>query len=283
MNYEIKNIFFLLKKKNIWLWFFTLFYLIFLLVLPIISLLITASQTLFIEFWQKATDPIAISAYTITLTMALFASIFNTFFGFLVAWALTRYNFKGKKFVDAAIDLPFALPTSVAGLTLATVYSDQGWIGKFLNQLGIEIVFTKLGVLVAMIFVSFPFVVRTLQPVLQEMEKELEEAAWSLGASSLQTFWKIIFPNVLPSLLTGLTLGFSRSIGEFGSIVIIASNIPLKDLIASVLIFQSLEQYDYAGATIIGTVVLLLSLFLLLGVNFLQSWNAKKTRPSQVN
>ncbi len=287
MNYEIKKISRTpwsatgwVKTKNLWLWFFTLFYLIFLLIFPILSLLITASQTLFTEFWQKATDPVALSAYSITLTMALFASVFNTFFGFLVAWALTRYKFKGKKFVDAAIDLPFALPTSVAGLTLATVYSDQGWVGKILNQFGIEIVFTKLGVLVAMIFVSFPFVVRTLQPVLQEIEKELEEAAWSLGASPLQTFWKIIFPNVLPSLLTGLTLGFSRAIGEFGSIVIIASNIPLKDLIASVLIFQSLEQYDYAGATIIGTVVLLLSLFLLLGVNFIQSWNSKKTRSS---
>jgi len=262
-------------NKNIWIWVFTVSYLIFLLILPIISLLMSASQTPFSEFWQKATDPIAISAYSITLTMAFFASLFNTVFGFLLAWVLTRYNFLGKKLVDAAIDLPFALPTSVAGLTLATVYSDQGWIGALLNKIGIQVVFTKLGVLVAMIFVSFPFVVRTLQPVLQEIEKELEEAAWSLGASPIQTFWKVIFPNILPSLLTGLTLGFSRAIGEFGSIVIIASNIPLKDLIASVLIFQSLEQYDYAGATIIGTVVLLLSLVLLLGVNFLQSWNIK--------
>jgi sulfate transport system permease protein len=262
-------------NKNFCLWFFTLSYLIFLLIVPIISLLMTASQTLFYEFWQKATDPIALSAYSITLSMAFYASIFNTFFGFLLAWVLTRYNFIGKKLVDASIDLPFALPTSVAGLTLATVYSDQGWIGTFLNKIGIQVVFTKLGVLVAMIFVSFPFVVRTLQPVLQEIEKELEEAAWSLGASSVQTFWQIIFPNILPSLLTGLTLAFSRAIGEFGSIVIIASNIPLKDLIASVLIFQSLEQYDYAGATIIGTVVLLLSLILLLGVNFLQSWNMR--------
>ncbi len=260
-------------NKNFWLWVFTLTYLIFLLIFPILSLLMTASQTLFSEFWQKATDPIAISAYSVTLSMAFCASLFNTFFGFLLAWVLTRYKFPGKKLVDAAIDLPFALPTSVAGLTLATVYSDQGWIGILLNKIGIQIVFTKLGVLLAMIFVSFPFVVRTLQPVLQEMEKELEEAAWSLGASPIQTFWQVIFPNILPSLLTGFTLGFSRAIGEFGSIVIIASNIPLKDLIASVLIFQSLEQYDYAGATIIGTVVLLLSLILLLSVNFFQSWN----------
>ena len=262
-------------NKNLWLWVFTFSYLSFLLILPIISLLMSASQTPFSDFWQKATDPIAISAYSITLTMAFFASFFNTFFGFLLAWVLTRYNFSGKKLVDAAIDLPFALPTSVAGLTLATVYSDQGWIGSFLNKIGIQVVFTKIGVLIAMIFVSFPFVVRTLQPVLQEIEKELEEAAWSLGASPIQTFWQVIFPNILPALLTGLTLGFSRAIGEFGSIVIIASNIPLKDLIASVLIFQSLEQYDYAGATIIGTVVLLLSLTLLLGVNFLQSWNLR--------
>ena len=261
------------KQKTKWL--FTVFYFVFMLILPILSLLNTASKNRFANFWETATEPVALSAYTVTISMAFFACIFNAFFGFIYAWVLVRYNFAGKRLLDAAVDLPFALPTSVAGLTLATVYSDQGWIGSFLSNFGIEIVFTKLGILVAMIFVSFPFVVRTLQPVLQEMEIELEEAAWSLGASPWKTFQKVIFPPLIPAILTGLTLAFSRAIGEYGSIVIVSSNIPLKDLIASVLIFQNLEQYDYTRATVIGTVVLLLSLFLLLGINFLQRWNQK--------
>ena len=258
-----------------WPWLFTILYFVFMLIFPILSLLNTASKNLFFNFWETATEPVALSAYTVTISMAFFASIFNTFFGFILAWILVRYNFPGKRLLDAAVDLPFALPTSVAGLTLATVYNDQGWIGSFLSNFGIQIVFTKLGILIAMIFVSFPFVVRTLQPVLQEMEIELEEAAWSLGAEPWKTFQKIIFPPLIPAILTGLTLAFSRAIGEYGSIVIVSSNIPLKDLIASVLIFQNLEQYDYTRATVIGTVVLILSLILLLGINFLQSWNQK--------
>ena len=242
------------------------------LILPILSLLNTASQESFDSFWETATEPIALSAYTVTISMAFFACVFNALFGFVLAWVLVRYNFAGKRLLDAAVDLPFALPTSVAGLTLATVYNDQGWIGSFF---GIDIVFTRLGIFIAMVFVSFPFVVRTLQPVLQEMEIELEEAAWSLGASPWKTFQKVIFPPLIPAILTGLTLAFSRAIGEYGSIVIVSSNIPLKDLIASVLIFQNLEQYDYTRATVIGTVVLLLSLFLLVGINFLQKWNQK--------
>jgi sulfate transport system permease protein len=264
-------------KKN-WPLIFTLLYMTFLLLLPIFSMVNIASNTFFQQFWQKATEPVAISAYTVTISMAFFACLFNGIFGFLIAWVLTRYNFPGKRLIDAAIDLPFALPTSVAGLTLVSVYSDQGWIGHFLNTLGIQVVFTKVGVMIAMIFVSFPFVVRSIQPVLQEMEKELEEAAWSLGASSWKTFAKVVFPPLIPATLTGLTLAFSRAIGEYGSIAIISSNFPFKDLIASVLIFQSLEQYDYKGATIIGTVVLFLSLFLLLSMNFLQTWNQKSMR-----
>ena len=259
--------------KNSWPWFFTLFYLLFMLILPIISLLATASQTLVVRFWEIATEPIAMSAYFVTISMAFCACLVNAIFGFILAWVLVRYNFPGKKLLDAAVDLPFALPTSVAGLTLATVYSDQGWIGSMLKDFGIQIVFTRLGITIAMIFVSFPFVVRTLQPVLQEMEIELEEAAWSLGASPWQTFIKIIFPPLIPALLTGITLALSRAIGEYGSIVIVSSNFPLKDLIASVLIFQNLEQYDYSGATVIGTVVLMISLFLLFSINFFQSWN----------
>ena len=259
-------------SKNSWPWFFTLFYVLFMLILPIVSLLTTASETLFTRFWQIATEPVAMSAYFVTISMALFACLFNAIFGFILAWVLVRYNFVGKKLVDAAVDLPFALPTAVAGFTLATVYSDQGWIGSLFANFGVQIIFTRLGIMIAMIFVSFPFVVRTLQPVLQEMEVELEEAAWSLGASPWQSFQKVVFPPLIPALVTGVTLAFSRAIGEYGSIVIVASNFPLKDLIASVLIFQNLEQYDYVGATVVGTVVLLLSLILLFSIHFLQSW-----------
>lgn len=246
------------------------------LILPIWSLLSTASKALFADFWQLATEPVAVSAYLVTLTMASLAALFNGVFGFVLAWVLVRYNFPGKKLLDAAVDLPFALPTSVAGLTLATVYSPQGWIGQALTKVGVQVLFTRLGVAVAMVFVSFPFVVRTLQPVLQDMEVELEEVAWSLGASPWKTFHRVLFPSLLPALITGVTLAFSRAIGEYGSIVIVSSNMPLKDLIASVLIFQNLEQYEYTGATVIGTVVLLISLVLLFGVNAIQSMHRNR-------
>lgn len=243
------------------------------LFLPLCSLLSTAGAALFTNFWQLATEPIAVSAYLVTLSMALIAAIFNGVFGFVLAWVLVRYNFPGKKLLDAAVDLPFALPTSVAGLTLATVYGTQGWLGQGLSQIGVQVLFNRLGVAVAMTFVSFPFVVRALQPVLQDLEIELEEVAWSLGASPWKTFSRVLFPSLFPALATGMTLAFSRAVGEYGSIVIVSSNMPLNDLIASVLIFQNLEQYEYTEATVIGTVVLLMSLTLLLGVNAVQSWN----------
>lgn len=264
------------STKISWSLVVTSSYLLFMLILPIWSLLNTASKALFADFWQLATEPVAVSAYIVTLTMASLAALFNGVFGFVLAWVLVRYNFPGKKLLDAAVDLPFALPTSVAGLTLATVYSPQGWIGQSLKKVGVQILFTRLGVAIAMIFVSFPFVVRTLQPVLQDMEVELEEVAWSLGASPWKTFHRILFPSLLPALTTGITLAFSRAIGEYGSIVIVSSNMPLKDLIASVLIFQNLEQYEYTGATVIGTVVLLISLILLFGVNAIQSMHRNR-------
>nr|YP_001019170.1 sulfate transport protein [Chlorokybus atmophyticus]A2CI71.1 RecName: Full=Probable sulfate transport system permease protein cysT [Chlorokybus atmophyticus]ABM87953.1 probable transport protein [Chlorokybus atmophyticus]WKT05628.1 sulfate transport protein [Chlorokybus atmophyticus] len=256
-----------------WPWQLTLSYLFFMLILPVIALLSRASDELFKDFWQIAAEPVAISTYVVTLMTALFATLINGFFGVIIAWVLVRYNFPGKRIIDAAIDLPFALPTSVAGLTLATVYSDQGWIGHLFESIGIKVAFTRVGVAVAMIFVSFPFVVRTLQPVLVEIDQELEEAAWSLGASTWRTFWRVIFPPLTPAIVTGVALAFSRAIGEYGSVVIVASNIPFKDLTAPVLIFQRLEQYDYTGATIIGTVILSISLFLLFGINFIQSLN----------
>jgi sulfate transport system permease protein len=227
------------------------------------------------DFWKIATSPIALATYEVTFVTALIAALINGVFGVLVAWVLVRYDFPFKRIIDAAIDLPFALPTSVAGLTLATVYSDKGWIGSLLAPFGIKVAFTRLGVGMAMIFISLPFVVRTLQPVLQEMEKEIEEAAWCLGASQFQTFWRVVLPPLMPAILTGVALGFSRAVGEYGSVVIVASNIPFKDLIASVLIIQRLEQYDYSGATVIGTVLLVLSLLILLAINLLQAWGRR--------
>ncbi len=258
-----------------WPWRITLGYLTIMLLLPVSALLLKASTEKPIDFWRIATSPIALATYDVTFSTSAIAALINGVFGLLIAWVLVRYDFPLKRFVDAAIDLPFALPTSVAGLTLATVYSQNGWIGSLLAPFGIKVAFTRLGVGVAMLFISLPFVVRTLQPVLQEMEKEVEEAAWSLGASQWQTFWNVLLPPLMPALLTGLALGFARAVGEYGSVVIVASNIPFKDLIASVLIIQRLEQYDYSGATVIGTVLLAISLLILLVLNLLQAWGRR--------
>ena len=260
-------------KKFFYRWFIIFIYLFFLIGFPIGVLFYRASQTVFSHFVERATDQIALSAYYITFSLALVACFINTIFGFLIAWVLIRYEFKGKKFLDSIIDLPFALPTSVAGFTLVNIYSRQSTIGQFLGSFNIQIAFTQFGIIIAMIFVSFPFMIRSIQPKLLSLNKEIEQAAWLLGASSWNSFQNIIFPFLLPSFLTGMTLAFSRAIGEYGSIVIISSNFPLKDLIASVLVFQSLEQYDYLNATIIGIVMLLFSLLLLIAINFFQSWN----------
>lgn len=256
-------------------WVFTFFYLILMLLLPFAALIEKSLRVSPQEFWNIAFSPIALSAYNVTFVTALAAGAINGIMGTLVAWVLVRYQFPGKKLIDAAVDLPFALPTSVAGLVLATVYSDKGWIGQFFAPFGIKIAFTRLGVFVAMLFISIPFVVRTLQPVLQEMEQETEEAAWSLGASQLQTFLRVLLPPLMPPILTGIALGFSRAVGEYGSVVIISSSIPFKDLIAPVLVFQRLEQYDYIGATVIGTVLLIVSLLLLIVINALQQWGRR--------
>ena len=242
------------------------------LLVPITAMFLKASTEPPTKFWEIATSPLALATYNVTFVTSLFAAGINGVFGTLIAWVLVRYDFPFKRIIDATVDLPFALPTSVAGLTLATVYSDNGWIGSLLAPLGIKVSFTRLGVGVAMIFISLPFIVRTVQPVLQEMEHEIEEAAWCLGASQWQTFWKVILPPLFPTILTGIALGFSRAVGEYGSTVIISSNTPYQDLIAPVLIFQRLEQYDYSGATVIGVVLLAISLVLLLAINFLQAW-----------
>lgn len=269
-----KNGFFQLSQFS-WPWRITFGYLTIMLLLPVSALILKASSEKPIDFWKIATSPVALATYDVTFVTSLIAALFNGVFGLLIAWVLVRYNFPLKRLIDAAIDLPFALPTSVAGLTLATVYSENGWIGSLLAPFGIKVAFTRLGVGVAMLFISLPFVVRTLQPVLQEMEKEIEEAAWSLGATQWQTFWRVLLPPLLPALLTGLALGFARAVGEYGSVVIVSSNIPFKDLIASVLIIQRLEQYDYSGATVIGTVLLAISLLILLIINLLQAWGRR--------
>lgn len=258
-----------------WPWRITIGYLLVMLLLPIAALLTKTATLSSQEFWQTVTSPIAISAYEVTFTTAAVTAAINGFFGTLVAWVLVRYDFPGKKIINGIIDLPFALPTSVAGLTLANVYSPKGWIGGLLAPLGLQIAFTRWGVVVAMLFISLPFVVRTLQPVLEEMEQEIEEAAWSLGATPSQTFWQVILPPLVPAILTGVTLGFSRSVGEYGSIVMVAANRPFQDLIASVLIWQKIENYDLPGATAIGAVMLLISLVLLLSINWLQTWSQR--------
>lgn len=253
-------------------WTVTIGYITIMLLLPMAALILKSSELGFAKFWEIATSGIAISAYQVTFITALFAGFINGVMGTLLAWVLVRYEFPGRKIFDAMIDIPFALPTAVAGLVLATVYSPTGWIGQFFTPFGIKIAFSQLGVFVAMLFISLPFVVRTLQPVLQELEKETEEAAWALGANDWETFRLVILPPLIPPILTGIALGFSRAVGEYGSIVVISSNIPFQDLIAPVLVFQKLEEYDYVGATVIGAVLLLISLILLLVINFLQQW-----------
>jgi sulfate/thiosulfate transport system permease protein len=255
-----------------WLWIVTIGYLFIMLFLPTSALLLKAMTEKPGDFWRIATSPIALSAYEVTFVTALITAVINGLFGTLVAWVLVRYTFPLKRIIDAAVDLPFAIPTSVAGLTLATVYSENGWIGSLFAPFGIKIAFTRLGVGIAMLLISLPFVVRTVQPVLSEMEKEIEEAAWSLGASRFATFWRVILPPLMPALLTGVALGFSRAVGEYGSVVIVASNTPFKDLIAPVLVFQRLEQYDYSGATVIGAVLLAISLLLLVLIKLRRAW-----------
>ena len=261
-----------------WSQLFALAYFLFFLIVPMCALLAKAGENRFIDFFHVATQPIALSAYSVTFSMALVASLFNAFFGFVLAWVLVRYHFPGKRFLDAAIDLPFAVPTSIAGLSLATAYSPQGPLGSILSSLHLQVVYTRLGVATAMVFVSLPFVVRSLEPVLQEIDEQIEESALSLGASPYTTFRKVLFPSLAPAFLTGVTLGFSRALGEYGSLVLISSNTAYKDLIVSVLIFQNLEQYSLGEATVIATVVLLISFSILLTVSSLESLNRNKWR-----
>ena len=259
----------------------TLIYLSLLILLPLSGLAFKTSSLSFPQFWAIASGERALAAYRVTFGASLLAASINAVFGLIVAWMLVRYPFPGKRFVDALVDLPFALPTSVAGITLATLYAGNGWIGRFLEPLGIKVAFTPLGIIVALTFISLPFVVRTLQPVIEDIEPEIEEAAATLGASRLQTFGRVLLPGIFPALLTGFTLAFSRAIGEYGSVIFIAGNMPLISEITPLLIISKLEQYDVVGATALACVMLVISFVLLLGVNALQWWAANRQHGKQ--
>ena len=249
---------------------FTLVYLSLLILLPLSGLLFKASSLNLGQFWDIATGERALASYRVTFGASALAAAINAVFGLIVAWMLVRYPFPGKRFVDALVDLPFALPTAVAGITLATLYASNGWIGRHLEPLGLKVAFTPVGIVVALTFIGLPFVVRTLQPVIEDIEPEIEEAAASLGASRLQTFRRVLLPGIFPALLTGFTLAFSRAVGEYGSVIFIAGNMPLVSEITPLLIISKLEQYDIVGATALAVVMLVISFVLLLAVNGLQ-------------
>ncbi|MEI8385765.1 MAG: sulfate ABC transporter permease subunit CysT, partial [Nitrosomonadaceae bacterium] len=229
------------------------------------------------EFWFAVTTPRVMASYRLTFGASFAAALVNAVFGLLVAWVLVRYRFPGKKLIDALVDLPFALPTAVAGIALTALYAGNGWIGQYLEPLGIKVAFTPIGVFVALTFIGLPFVVRTVQPVLEDIESELEEAAAMLGANRLQTFLRIIFPTIFPALMTGFALAFARAIGEYGSVIFIAGNMPMVSEITPLLIITKLEQYDYAGATALAVVMLVISFILLLVINLLQWWGRRRS------
>jgi len=254
---------------------YTIFYLCLIVLIPLSALVFKTATLTFGDFVAAVTAPRVVASYRVTFGAALLAASINALFGVLVAWVLVRYRFPGKRIIDALVDLPFALPTAVAGITLASVYAPNGWLGKWLEPHGIKVAYTPLGILVAMVFIGLPFVVRTVQPVLEELETEIEEAAACLGANRWQTFHRVLFPVMLPSLLTGFALSFARAVGEYGSIIFIAGNMPMVSEITPLLIITKLEQYDYAGATAIASVMLSASFILLFAVNLLQKWSRR--------
>lgn len=259
---------------------YTLVYLSILILLPLGALILKASELGFGQIVDIVLGERSVAAFRVTFLSSLLAATVNAFFGLIVAWILVRYSFPGKRFVDALVDLPFALPTAVAGITLATLYAGNGWLGQYIEPLGFKIAYTPSGIVVALIFITLPFVVRTLQPVIEDIETEVEEAAATLGASRWQTFTKVIFPAIAPALLTGFALAFSRALGEYGSVIFIAGNLPLISEITPLLIISKLEQYDVLGATALAVVMLGLSFILLLTVNMLQWWAANRHKNS---
>jgi len=251
---------------------FTVFYLSLVVLIPLSALLLNTLQMSWDAFWLAVSSPRVVASYRLSFGAALAAAAVNAVFGTLLAWTLVRYEFPGKKLLDALVDLPFALPTAVAGIALTALYAPSGWIGRYLEPWGIKVAFTPVGVAVALVFIGLPFVVRTIQPVLEDTEKELEEAAACLGANRLQIFSLVIFPAILPALLTGAALAFARALGEYGSVIFIAGNMPMISEITPLLIITKLEQYDYAGATAIAVVMLGASFIMLLAINLLQAW-----------
>lgn len=246
---------------------FSIFYISLLILLPLSMLLLNVTQLSLSEFWQIISDPRAISSYKLTIGSALIAALINVIFGTLIAWVLVRYEFPGKSIMDGIVDLPFALPTAVAGIALSSIYAQNGWIGQFFD---FKIAFTPLGIMIALTFIGLPFVVRTLQPVLESFKKEEEEASASLGATRFQTIYRVILPTCIPAILTGFTLAFARALGEYGSVVFIAGNMPFKTEITPLLIMTKLEQYDYVGATAIAFVMLVFSFVFLFSMNCIQ-------------
>ncbi|MES2015561.1 MAG: sulfate ABC transporter permease subunit CysT [Pseudomonadota bacterium] len=256
---------------------FTVFYLTLIVLVPLSAVFLKTMTLTWQGFWSAVTSDRVLASYRLSFGAALIAAAFNVVFGGIVAWVLVRYRFPGKCIIDALVDLPFALPTAVAGITLTALYSPNGWFGHYLEQLGLKVAFTPLGVVVALTFIGLPFVVRTVQPVLEDAERELEEAAASLGASSLQTFVRVLLPTILPALLTGFALAFARAAGEYGSVIFIAGNMPMVSEITPLFIITKLEQYDYAGATAIASVMLLASFLMLLTINLLQAWTRARS------
>jgi sulfate/thiosulfate transport system permease protein len=256
---------------------FTLAYLSLIVLIPLAAVLIKTAGMGWSELWSAISGPRVVASYRLSFGMALVAAAINVVFGLILAWGLVRYSFPGRKLVDALIDLPFALPTAVAGISLTAIYARNGWLGQYLEPFGIKIAFTPLGVLVALVFIGLPFIVRTVQPVLEDLDAEFEEAAASLGATRVQTFWRVVLPTVAPALITGFALAFARAVGEYGSVIFIAGNIPMVSEITPLMIITKLEQYDYKGATAVASLMLVISFILLLAINGLQAWTARRT------
>ena len=254
---------------------YTVFYLSLIVLLPLGALALRSISAGPEAFWHTITTPRVLASLKLSFGAAAAAAAINTVFGLIVAWVLVRYNFFGKKVVDALIDLPFALPTAVAGIALTTLYAPKGWIGQYLNEIGVKVAYTPLGIIVALVFIGLPFVVRTVQPVLEDFDIEIEEAAESLGARPWQTFLRVLLPGVVPSLLAGFAMSFARCVGEYGSVVFISGNLPMKTEITPLLIMTKLEQYDYAGAAALGVLMLGISFVLLLLINVIQKWSAR--------
>lgn len=254
----------------------TLTWLTLLILIPLSGLAVRSSALGWEKFWSIALDPRTLNALRISFSTAFVAAVANAVFGIILAWVLVRYRFPGKRIMDAMVDLPFALPTAVAGIALTTLYAPNGWVGQFLTPLGIKIAFTPAGIVIALIFVGLPFVVRTVQPVMEEIDKEVEEAAATLGANRFQTIFRVLLPGLAPAVLTGFALAFARGVGEYGSVIFIAGNLPFKSEIAPLLIVIKLEEYNYAAATGIAAIMLILSFAMLLVINLIQSWSRRR-------